>query len=348
MVGGGFSSNSAYNITVLNNDGTQDISFNASPGFSGSIGGGVYVVKVQPDGKILMGGYFDKYNDNYSLGTYGRLLGTDYYTLRGNAKVDSDNNGCGVSDIGYPFLQLKAVNSSTTSSFFSYSDGAYVCLLKNGSNVITPLLDNPSYFSVSPSSVTINYPQTVSPYNQDFCLTPTGNHPDVSIKVLPLRAARPGFDAKYKLIYKNNGNQITNGTVTLIFNDAVADLVSANPPVSSQSFGTLSWNYTNLLPFQEREILLTLQLNSPTQTPPLNTGDVLNFTATVSLEQTDETPLDNTFTLNQTLANSQDPNNKTCLQGNTITPEAAGQYVDYTIRFENLGNYAAQMFRLKT
>lgn len=347
VVGGGFSSQSSYNITVLNNDGTQDISFYANPGLSGSIGGGLYVVKVQPDGKILMGGYFDEYNNNYSLGTYGRLLGTEYYTLRGNARIDYDNNGCDASDIRYPFLQFQVVNGATTSTFFSNSSGGHESLLKNGSNVITPIMDNPSYFSVSPPSVTINYPAAVTPYYQDFCFTPTGNHPDLNITLLPVNAGRPGFDAIYKLLYRNKGNQIASGMVTMSYNDAATDFVSANPAVSSQSFGSLSWNYTNLLPFETREILVKLNLNSQSETPSLNSGDVLSFTGSVSLAQTDEMPEDNTGILNQTLVNAQDPNDKICLQGGTIAPEMTGEYVDYIIRFENLGTYMAQNVSVK-
>ena len=53
-------------------------------------------------------------------------------------------------------------------------------------------------------------------------------------------------------------------------------------------------------------------------------------------------PSDNTFTLNQTVVNSFDPNDKTCLEGTTITPSMVGNYVHYVIRFENTGTFAAQ------
>jgi hypothetical protein len=43
----------------------------------------------------------------------------------------------------------------------------------------------------------------------------------------------------------------------------------------------------------------------------------------------------------QEIINSYDPNDKTCLQGATITPSQVGDYVYYKIRFENLGTASA-------
>jgi uncharacterized repeat protein (TIGR01451 family) len=80
-----------------------------------------------------------------------------------------------------------------------------------------------------------------------------------------------------------------------------------------------------------------MNLNTPTETPPLNGNDRLGFTATVNPVAGDETMEDNTFQLKQTVVNSYDPNDKTCLEGNTITPDLIGEYVNYLIRFENTG-----------
>ena len=52
-------------------------------------------------------------------------------------------------------------------------------------------------------------------------------------------------------------------------------------------------------------------------------------------------PADNTMVLNQTVVNSFDPNDKTCLEGKTIEPSMVGEYVHYLIRFENTGTASA-------
>ena len=82
------------------------------------------------------------------------------------------------------------------------------------------------------------------------------------------------------------------------------------------------------------------------ETPAVNSGDVLPYTATV-VGATDETPADNVATLNQTVINSLDPNDKTCLEGTTVSPNMVGNYVHYVIRFENNGTANAENIVVK-
>jgi uncharacterized delta-60 repeat protein len=61
LVGGSFSTYNAVTenkIIRLNNDGTKDATFDTGTGFQGS----VYSIKLQSDGKILVGGFFTSYN----------------------------------------------------------------------------------------------------------------------------------------------------------------------------------------------------------------------------------------------------------------------------------------------
>jgi len=119
------------------------------------------------------------------------------------------------------------------------------------------------------------------------------------------------------------------------------DLMATYPATDSQTANTLSWNYSNIEPFESREILVTMKLNAPTDTPPLNGGEILDFVATIDPVTGDETTGDNTLTLNQKVVNSFDPNDKTCIEGERIIPEMVGDYVHYLIRFENTGTASA-------
>lgn len=49
----------------------------------------------------------------------------------------------------------------------------------------------------------------------------------------------------------------------------------------------------------------------------------------------------------QTVRGAIDPNDKTCLEGNTLTPEMVGGYLHYMIRFENTGNEPAENIVVK-
>jgi uncharacterized repeat protein (TIGR01451 family) len=133
-----------------------------------------------------------------------------------------------------------------------------------------------------------------------------------------------------------------SGTVSLLFDDAVLDFVSSIPYRTSIVGNTITWNFSNLAPMEKREITLTFNANSSMESPSLNGGDILSFTASVSSSLVDENPNDNVFDLNQTVVNSYDPNDKTCLQGENVTSGIIGNYVHYVIRFENTGTYNAQ------
>jgi hypothetical protein len=269
------------------------------------------------------------------------VLGGEYYTIQGNNFLDIDNNGCDSNDINYPNLKINISNEAHSAVFIGNPLGIYSIPVVGDTYTILPQIENPSYFSISPATATVSFPTTVSPFTQDFCVTANGVHNDVELTVLPIFVARPGFDATYKIIYKNKGNQVSNGSLSFNFDDAVMDLISATPVNSSSATNSLSWNYTDLNPFETREIELTFNINSPMETPAVNAGTILNYTAII-VGAADEMPSDNTFTLNQTVVNSYDPNDKTCLEGATITPSMVGNYVHYVIRFENTGTFPAQ------
>ncbi|PNQ75093.1 T9SS C-terminal target domain-containing protein [Hanstruepera neustonica] len=279
---------------------------------------------------------------NCHVNTYCTFVpGGDYYAIEGTVQFDLNDNGCDVDDINFTHLNLSITNSSETANIFANDSGNYFIPVAEGSHTITPTLESPEYFSVSPSSITVNFPSDTSPYVQDFCVTANGTYNDLEVAVLPIEVARPGFDTNYKLVYKNKGTTTLSGNVGLIFQDDLMDFVAANPVPDSQASGSLSWNFSDLTPFEVREIPFTMGINAPTDTPPVNGDDVLVFEASVNHSETDETPDDNIAVFNQTVVNSYDPNDKTCLQGDYITPEEVGKYVDYMIRFENTGTASA-------
>jgi uncharacterized delta-60 repeat protein len=326
-----------HKLERLNTNGSTDPAFDSGVGFTGQI----YRTLIQPDGKILLGGGFTTYK-NIPENRILRLSGEEYYFISGNNKLDANNNGCDSGDGNFANLNFQVTSNTTNTAYIANTSGIFNLGLPAGNYTLTPVFENPAYFGVSPASITLNFPAQTSPVSQNFCISPTGNHADLEISILPINVARPGFDSHYKMVYKNKGNQTQSGTIRLDFNDAATDMTVANPVIATQLPNVLTWNFTNLLPMESREISFTLNLNSPTETPALNSGDLLSFTANVLSTLTDDTPADNTATLAQTVVNSFDPNDKTCLEGAFIDANKVGEYVHYMIRFENTGTYPAQ------
>ncbi len=291
---------------------------------------------------------YNEFPNPIEVNSYCNFLpGGVYYQVLVNTKFDFNSNGCDVSDSNYSNLNFSITDGTNTGSLIANSTGNYYIPVQAGNHAITPNLENPSYFNISPTSFTVNFPTQTSPFNQDFCVTANGAKSDVEVMVMPTTPARPGFDGDYKLVYRNKGNQIENGSVSVTFDDTRLDYVSSNPVYDSAATNSFTWNYTNLQPFETREVEITFNVNSPMETPAVNNGDVLNYTITITSANTDETPTDNTFTLDQTVVGSYDPNDKTCLQGETIEPSEVGKYVHYVIRFENTGTFPAENIVVK-
>ena len=274
--------------------------------------------------------------------------GGTYFTIQGNSKIDSNSNGCDNSDIDFPFLKFnQIVSNNLVGVYFANQFGNYSIPVQAGSHTITPILENPTYFNISPNSFVADFPTQASPLVQDFCITANGVHHDVEVTIIPTNPARPGFDANYTIIYKNKGNQVESGAITLDFNDAILDLVSANPSFSGQATNSLVWNYTNLQPFETRTINLDFNINSPMEIPAVNNDDILGFSVDITPTLTDNFTIDNHSELKKTVVGSYDPNDKACVEGTTVGPDMIGQYVHYVIRFENTGNFAAENVVIK-
>ena len=285
---------------------------------------------------------------NCHVNTYCSFVpGGEFYTIEGQQKFDNENDGCDITDSTFPNLKYSITDGITTGSIISNNSGNYAIPVQAGQYTITPILENPNYFTATPPNVVMSFPTQTSPFTQDFCIRPNGIKHDVEVSIIPTTVARPGFDAIYKIIYKNKGNQVENGTINLQFDDAVLDIVSTNPAFTTQTLNNLSFNYSNLNPFETREISVVLNVNSPVESPAVNAGDFLIYIAEITQLDSDELPIDNTFGLKQLVVNSLDPNDKTCLQGTTISPSEVGKYVHYMIRFENTGTFPAENIVVK-
>lgn len=268
--------------------------------------------------------------------------GGDYNTITGNVRFDGNNNGCDAADFKADYLRIN-INGPETGAAYINGAGNYTFYTGIGNHSVTPQLEQPGYFNISPVSATADFPLLDnSTIVRDFCLSANGYHPDVEIVLLPLGNARAGFEAHYQLVYKNKGNQIMSGQVTLDFEGDILDFVSASTAPTTQTGNALAWSYSNLLPFEVRAINLSFAINAPTDMPAVNAGDVLHFAAGMNFVADDLTPDDNSFALNQIVANALDPNDKTCLEGEIVTPQKIGGYLHYNINFENIGTAEAQ------
>jgi len=279
-------------------------------------------------------------SENYQIFTTCPDM-TAYNTIAGMMRLDADADGCEGSDPALGWKNIHITDGTTNTTVIVNKTGTYNYNTVAGDLTLTPQL-NTALFSVVPASVSVNFTDPdENVATENFCVTAVGVHNDAEIVVVPIIGAQPGFDATYQVIYRNIGNQNLSGSVSLNFEDAYVDLISSTPAAATALPGSLTWNFVDLQPSEERVILLTFNVNGPMEVPPIVEGDVLNYSATVTIPGTDETPWNNTFGIKQDVVGSFDPNDISCLEGHTAAPEAIGDFLHYNINFENTGNAAA-------
>jgi uncharacterized repeat protein (TIGR01451 family) len=275
--------------------------------------------------------------------------GGNYNTITGAVTFDADNNGCDPNDIFQPNIRVDIIGEGGAGASYTSNSGVYTFYTPTGNFVITPSLENPSWYNVTPAPVIIPFANNNNnSATQNFCITANGSHQDLEIVIVPIIPARPGFDAVYKLVYRNKGNvSISNWTgLTLNYDSTKMTFISASQMTTNSGVGFLDFGYS-VNPFESNSIEITFKINSPIATEPTNIGDLLSFTALLDPVITDENPSDNSFQYNQTVVGSFDPNEVTCLEGNSVSPTEIGDYLHYAINFENTGTADAENIVVK-
>ncbi|MDP2686988.1 MAG: T9SS type A sorting domain-containing protein [Aequorivita sp.] len=275
--------------------------------------------------------------DNCTIanGDLNHIVGTVIY--------DDENNGCDGGDAGVGGLLVNTTDGTNNFTTTTINTGNYNLTVAENTYTTTVLGLSP-YFSLSPAQAV----DTFVGFNQteiaDFCIAPTTTANDLAITLVPLNAARPGFEARYQLVYENIGTTQLSGNVELDFDGALVSFVEATPTETSASGTTISWDYNNLNPFETRSIEVIFEVEQP---PIVEAGDVLPYIARVNPVSGDAAPDDNVFELNQVAVNSFDPNDKQVLEGYQVLIENADEYLHYVVRFQNMGTASAINVRVQ-
>lgn len=271
---------------------------------------------------------------NYHLG------GTNEINI--NSFFDINNNGCIQDAVPFPYLKMELDNNYLPApmNIMTTSLGSSFILVGEGTTQFD-IIEN-EYFNYSVSEFSYNFPEEDTPVVQNICVSSSQNFHDLDVKIIPLSIPRPGFDVDYKISFKNLGTQTQSGYLTLQYDDEHTEILSSSLDYNQIDGSHLSWNFEDLQPFEQREIQVTLKLNTPTDpTNPLNSGDQLDIGAEIYPVDNDVDISNNQIGLKQEVVNSYDPNDKTCLEGNVVGEEMIGEYVHYKIRFENTGSSEA-------
>jgi uncharacterized repeat protein (TIGR01451 family) len=178
-----------------------------------------------------------------------------------------------------------------------------------------------------------------------FPVTVIQAYNDVTVSIVPYAAPRPGNDYLNKIIYKNQGTAATDGTLTFVKPTQINTYLTNPTGIITNATG-FTYNFTNLLPNESREI--TVSMTVPL-VPVVNINDLLIDSATISAPSGDINLANNSSINSQIVVNSYDPNDKMESRGKTIpfNTFAQSDYFFYTIRFQNNGTADAIDVRIE-
>lgn len=173
-----------------------------------------------------------------------------------------------------------------------------------------------------------------------FPILNTNPYNDVAVSIIGIGAPpRPGFTYNNKIIYTNYGLTPASGTLT--FNKANAvSILSATPAGFTPTTTGFNFNYSNLMPFETRQMFVTMQVPV---IPTVALGELLTNNASITSLSADIDPTNNQSSLTQEIVGSWDPNNIIETHGEKILFSSfnANEYLYYTINFQNLGTASA-------
>lgn len=269
------------------------------------------------------------------------IPGGNHNTIKGTVRFDENNNGCDSNDEVFEYMKLKINDGISTGETFVTANGTYNFFTKEGDFTLTAEPENPSLYAITPSTFTVNFADSNNNIStQNICVTKNGNVKDLEVIFAPVTDARPGFDTVYKAIWRNKGNTTLSGNVVVTFDNLRMNFLSSSLP-STVAGNKVTFNVNDLKPYANNSSELIFKINTPTNsTNPVNNGDILNFNANIPVSG-DSNPDDNNFNFQQTVVGSFDPNDITCLEGNTIPSSMVGKYLHYIINFENTGTAPA-------
>ena len=282
--------NNLTQLSLKNNFTQTNLNFSANPNLRYVCADDIELVGIQD--KINQYGYANCYaNSNCDFSPANPT-----YFIQGLTKYDELNDGCDAGDIAYPNLTFLLSNGTNLGNIYSNSNGEFNTASQSTSVSITPQLVNPAYFTVTPSSQIITLSDSVNPLIQNFCVTANGSHPDLEISMIRTNGGFDALNYYYILTYKNKGTNTQSGNISLTFDDNVQDFGNATPAVLSSATNLLTWSYSDLKPFEIRTIQIQFHMNLGTT---LFDGNILSYTANITSNSVEETPSNNTFTLNE-------------------------------------------------
>ena len=272
-------------------------------------------------------------------------INTHHNILTGRVYLDSNNNGqrdAGEGDFSYPLvLETGQTNSNTFGT--SLTAGSYTMYVDSGAYSLS-IPNVPLHYSLTqPTASNGAYQGRFNGYGRtdslrDFGLHPIANQPDLRVTLTPYAMARLGAVNRLRFTIENVGTTTAPaGAATVTLDSRMQYIATLPSGTFNVATATVTMQYGALVPLAKTsfDISYSVPINVPIGTNLTIAGDAPLVG--------DLVPSDNyTASENLTVIGSYDPNDIT-VNYSRLTPAqvSAAQPLDYTVRFQNMGNDTA-------
>ncbi|MBP7240134.1 MAG: T9SS type A sorting domain-containing protein [Saprospiraceae bacterium] len=281
-------------------------------------------------------------NDTLYAGVDGGLWArpvSEFVVYAYSGIVYNDKNANGIQEQGEDGLVNIFVEKKNENKIFtSDSDGHFQVY---GESISTDTIQAvaPLYGSISTAPHVVSDPVDSLKIGVHFI---PGIY-DASVVITNSVLFRPGFESSIVITYKNKGTETTDLDVQFILPDQLEYIsASLDPTIFSD---TLSWHIQGVAPGASGNIYIDIKTKASV---PI--GSLVYLDAFIEIqENSDADPLDNEDHVAVAVVGSIDPNDKTVSPSGYITPMmiADTQRLEYTIRFQNTGNFPASFVRIQ-
>ncbi len=255
-----------------------------------------------------------------------------YPVITGYLFYDHNNNG--VKDTGEEGVQNEKVALGSAGNQFSFTDndGRYVLQCDSiGSFTVAPVAW--TYFlDFVPVSADFNFSSYDTTVYKDFAIVPNTTLDSVSVNITCINIPRPGFPLGYHITYENTGTTtLVDPVLTIAYDDTRLSFDSSSVTGLNHTGNNLILNASGMAPLQQGSLTAWFRVKPTT---PL--GDSLIAGASLTANSKTATSFSRVI-----IRGSFDPNDKMATTQLTPSQVANGQYIDYTIRFQNTGTDTA-------
>jgi uncharacterized repeat protein (TIGR01451 family) len=288
---------------------------------------------ISADGKGVENGNLLRQGDGILFINYNDPADPGLNHIQGKVFYDANNNGTydtGELPINNQIINAGAVNANV------YINGTYNLYVANGAQTVITTNALP-YLTAVPSAHNFNFSTQTDTSNINFAMQHTGPTNDLRIDMTAgiHRTFQYNF---YALTYKNTGSAPANGTVSVQYNPLMSfNSVFSNPAPTTNTPGNLTWDFTNLQPFETRHVYFYLSANNN-----FNIGDTVYAQANITPLIGDVIPANNTDSTMSIFIGAYDPNMKVVTQnGAEVNTILNDDPLEYVIHFQNVGNDTA-------